>query len=83
MKRTRQLLLVLGVFVMMLGRDLGGVRAAEGEEGEEEEEYDDVEEEEVDDSRALLVVWKRLKEDTVVEGKEVVVEITVYNMGTR
>lgn len=78
MKRTRQLLLVLGVLVMVLGRDLGGVRA------QEEEEADDVEEEEeVDESRALLVVWKRLKEDTVVEGKEVEVEVTIYNMGSR
>lgn len=51
---------------------------------EEDDEYavEEEEEEEEDTAKAMLVVRKWLKDDTIVEGGELVVRITIYNQGT-
>ncbi|GMH41905.1 hypothetical protein BSKO_09815 [Bryopsis sp. KO-2023] len=65
------LLLLLG-----FAATLTPVRADEEEADSEDDDY------EIEDLRAHLVVRKDVKEDTVVEGNELAVVVTIYNQGT-
>lgn len=75
MKGTQLCLAAISLLALLAcGGKLGGVLA------QEEEEDIDLD---IEDSKAMLVVSKILKEDTIAEGGDLVVEINVYNVGAR